>query len=182
MYNNAGITASISAGQTGVRTILDMTEEQLSIVQAVNVNGVIYGCKAAIRQFVAQGGGGAIVNTASIAGLIGFGGAAYATTKGGIVAMTRTLAMEWGAQGIRVNSVCPAGMFTHFGGMNPEGENAERIRDGMGALYPLNHAVDPEHCAAAAMFLASDLAGSITGVNLPVDSGLSAGVKQKPRP
>jgi NAD(P)-dependent dehydrogenase (short-subunit alcohol dehydrogenase family) len=76
-----------------------------------------------------------------------------------------------------VNSVCPAGRLTHFGGLDPEGPNAEAIRTGMGSIYPLGRAVDPADCAAAAMFLASDLAKSITGVNLPVDSGLAAGVR-----
>jgi NAD(P)-dependent dehydrogenase (short-subunit alcohol dehydrogenase family) len=178
MYNNAGITASIGSGGK-LRTILDMQLSDMERVQAVNVHGVIYGCQAAIRQFVAQGGGGVIVNTASIAGLIGYGGVAYGATKGAVVSLTRTLALEWGASGIRVNSVCPAGMLTNFGGLNPLAPNAEAIRTGMGAVYPLGHAVDPLDCANAALFLASDLALSITGVNLPVDAGLSAGIKPR---
>lgn len=176
MYNNAGITASIGSGGQ-LKTVLDISMEDIQRIESVNVHGVIFGCRAAIRQFIAQNGGGAIVNTASIAGLIGFGGVAYGATKGAVVSLTRTLAIEWGASGIRVNSVCPAGMLTHFGGMNPQGPNAEAIRTGMGSIYPLGHAVDPRECAGAALFLASDLANSITGVNLPVDSGLSAGVK-----
>jgi NAD(P)-dependent dehydrogenase (short-subunit alcohol dehydrogenase family) len=175
MYNNAGITASVSAG--ALKTILDASLEEIQRIEAVNVHGVIFGCRAAIRQFVAQGGGGAIVNTASIAGLIGFGGAAYGATKGAVVSLTRTLAIEWGNSGIRVNSVCPAGMLTHFAGLDPNSPNADAIRTGMGSIYPLGHAVDPADCAAAAMFLASDLARSITGVNLPVDCGLAAGVR-----
>jgi NAD(P)-dependent dehydrogenase (short-subunit alcohol dehydrogenase family) len=180
IYNNAGITASISSGG-GLKTVLDTTLEEIQRIEAVNVHGVIFGCRAAIRQFVAQNGGGAIVNTASIAGLIGFGGAAYGATKGAVVSLTRTLAIEWGAQGIRINSVCPAGMLTHFGGMDPQGPNAQAIRTGMGSIYPLGHAVDPMDCANAALFLASDLANSITGVNLPVDAGLAAGVKVQRR-
>jgi NAD(P)-dependent dehydrogenase (short-subunit alcohol dehydrogenase family) len=176
MYNNAGITASISAGGQ-LKTVLDVSMEEIQRIEAVNVHGVIFGCRAAIRQFVAQTGGGAIVNTASIAGLIGFGGVAYGATKGAVVSLTRTLAIEWAASGIRVNSVCPAGMLTHFGGMDPQSPNAEAIRSGMGSIYPLGHSVDPRECAGAALFLASDLANSITGVNLPVDAGLSAGVK-----
>jgi NAD(P)-dependent dehydrogenase (short-subunit alcohol dehydrogenase family) len=178
IYNNAGITSSIST--TGkLKTILDTEMKEVERVTAVNVHGVIYGCRAAINQFVAQGGGGAIVNTASIAGLIGYGGAAYGATKGAVVSLTRTLAIEWGANNIRVNSVCPAGMLTHFGGMNPDGANAEAIRTGMGSIYPLGHAIDPIDCANAALFLASDLASSITGVNLPVDAGLAAGIKPR---
>jgi len=178
VYNNAGISASIGPDRK-LRSILDMDIKDIERMEAVNVHGVMFGCRAAIRRFLAQGGGGAIVNTASIAGLIGFGGAAYGATKGAVVSLTRTLALEWAASGIRVNSVCPAGMLTRFGGMNPLGADAEAIRSGMGALYPLGHAVDPMDCANAALFLASDLAASITGVNLPVDAGLAAGVKPR---
>jgi NAD(P)-dependent dehydrogenase (short-subunit alcohol dehydrogenase family) len=180
MYNNAGITASVSASGK-MKTILDTQLSEIERVTAVNVHGVIFGCRAAINQFVAQGGGGVIVNTASVAGLIGFGGAAYGSTKGAVVSLTRTLAMEWAASAIRVNSVCPAGMLTHFAGLDPNAANADAIRAGMGSLYPLGHAIDPLDCANAALFLASDLSASITGVNLPVDAGLSAGVKPRAR-
>jgi NAD(P)-dependent dehydrogenase (short-subunit alcohol dehydrogenase family) len=176
MYNNAGISASIGADRK-LKTILESSLADIQHMESVNVHGVIFGCQAAIRQFQAQGRGGVIVNTASIAGLIGFGGTAYGATKGAVVSLTRALAMEWASQGIRVNSVCPAGMLTHFGGMDPDGANADAIRNGMGALYPLGHAIDPMDCANAALFLASDLSASITGVNLPVDAGLAAGVK-----
>jgi NAD(P)-dependent dehydrogenase (short-subunit alcohol dehydrogenase family) len=176
MYNNAGISASIGADRK-LKTILETSIEDIERVEAVNVHGVIFGCQAAISQFLTQGRGGVIVNTASIAGLIGFGGSAYGATKGAVVSLTRALAMEWASQGIRVNSVCPAGMLTHFGGMNPKGADADAIRTGMGSLYPLGHAIDPMDCANAALFLASDLSASITGVNLPVDAGLAAGVK-----
>ena len=178
MYNNAGISASVGPDRE-LKTLLETTIQDIERVEAVNVHGVIFGCQAAIRQFQRQGGGGVIVNTASIAGLIGFGGSAYGATKGAVVSLTRTLALEWAAQGIRVNSVCPAGMLTHFSGMDPQGANAEAIRSGMGSLYPLGHAIDPLDCANAALFLASDLAASITGVNLPVDGGLAAGVKAR---
>ncbi|MET0269429.1 MAG: glucose 1-dehydrogenase [Sphingomonas sp.] len=175
IYNNAGITASMGGGR--MRTVLDMTQDDLDRVTAVNVNGVLFGCRAAIAQFETQGGGGVIVNTASIAGLIGFGGVAYGASKGAVVALTRTLAIEWAAKNIRVNAVCPAGMLTHFGGMDPDGANAEAMRKGMGARYPLGRTIEPIDCANAALFLASDLSSGITGVNLPVDAGLSAGPK-----
>jgi NAD(P)-dependent dehydrogenase (short-subunit alcohol dehydrogenase family) len=174
-YNNAGITASTQPGK-GLKTLLETTQDDLIRVQNVNLGGVIHGCQAAIRQFEAQGGGGVIVNTASIAGLIGFGGVVYGASKGAVVSLTRTLALEVAAKGIRVNSVCPSGMLTHFGGLDPDGPNSDKIRAGMSALHPLGKAIEPMDCAKAALFLASDLASSITGVNLPVDAGLSAGV------
>lgn len=178
MYNNAGVTIPTIAGK-GLKTVVETTEDDIDRVLNVNFRGVMYGCQAAIEQFDAQGGGGVIVNTASVAGLIGFGGVAYGASKGAVVNLTRTLALEVAARKIRVNSVCPSGMLTHFAGMDPDGPNADRIRAGMDSLHPLGRGIDPMDCANAALFLASDLASSITGVNLPVDAGLSAGVQQR---
>jgi len=175
LYNNAGITVTGSPGK-GPKPLVETTTAEITAIQAVNVNGVLYGCKAAIAVFEQQGGGGAIVNTASIAGLIGYGGVAYGATKGAVVGLTRTLAIEVAAQGIRVNSVCPAGMPTRYGGMDATGPQADRVRQSMGSAHPLGRAIDPMECASAALFLVSDLASNITGVNLPVDGGLSAGV------
>ena len=176
IYNNAGITIMPVPG-VGLRKLVDAPADEMRRVEDVNVNGVIYGCQAAIRQFVKQGGGGAIVNTASVAGLIGYGGVLYGSTKGAVVSLTRALAIEVAEQGIRVNSVCPAGMLTHYSGMDPESEHKDRILEGMGKAHPLGRAIDPGDTATAAMFLASDMASNITGVNLPVDGGLTAGRK-----
>ena len=95
-------------------------------------------------------------------------------SKGAITTLTRGLALEVGGKGIRVNSVCPAGMPTNFGGgaLKNAGEEAQKRS---AAVYSLGRLIEPEECAAAALFLASDLASNITGVNLPVDGGLSAG-------
>ncbi|MEE4453920.1 SDR family oxidoreductase [Novosphingobium resinovorum] len=176
IYNNAGITISPVPGN-GLRSLVECEPDEMKRVEDVNINGVVYGCQAAIRQFDKQGGGGAIVSTASVAGLMGYGGVLYGATKGAVVQLTRALAIEVADKGIRVNAVCPAGMLTHYAGMNPDSEHRERILDGMGKAHPLGKAIDPRDTAAAALFLASDLAGNITGVNLPVDGGLSAGRK-----
>jgi NAD(P)-dependent dehydrogenase (short-subunit alcohol dehydrogenase family) len=175
MYNNAGITILPVPG-VGLRKLVDAPADEMRRVQDVNINGVVHGCQSAIRQFTAQpGGGGVIVNTASVAGLIGYGGVLYGATKGAVTSLTRALAIEVAAQGIRVNSVCPAGMLTHYSGMDPDSPQADAIKQGMGRAHPLGKAIDPRDTAAAALFLASDLASNITGVNLPVDGGLSAG-------
>jgi NAD(P)-dependent dehydrogenase (short-subunit alcohol dehydrogenase family) len=176
MFNNAGITVLPVPGK-GLRSLLDLPPDEMRRVEEVNINGVIFGCQAAIAQFQSQGGGGAIVNTASVAGLMGYGGVLYGTTKGAVVNLTRALALEVADQNIRVNSVCPAGMLTRYSGMDPEGEHKDRILDSLGRAHPLGRAIHPADTAAAAMFLASDLAANITGVNLPVDGGLSAGRK-----
>lgn len=176
IYNNAGITIMPVPGK-GLKSFTEATVDEIRRVEDVNINGVIYGCQSAIRQFEKQGSGGAIVNTASVSGLMGYGGVVYGTTKGAVVNFTRSLAIEVAEKGIRVNSVCPAGMLTHYSGMDPDSPNADQIKTGMGRLHPLGRSIEPSETAAAAMFLASDLASNITGVNLPVDGGLTAGRK-----
>ncbi len=177
IYNNAGITVSSRPGGGGLRPLVDLPDDEMRRVQDVNINGVIYGAQAAIRQFTKQGTGGAIVNTASVSGLIGYGGVLYGTTKAAVVGMTRTLAIEVAEHGIRVNSVCPAGMLTNYGDLSPDSPHKDMILASMGKMHPLGKAIDPADTAGAAMFLASDLASNITGVNLPVDGGLTAGRK-----
>lgn len=176
IYSNAGITINPIPGQ-GLKQFVDATPEDMKRVEDVNINGVFYGAQSAIRQFQKQGGGGAIVNTASVAGMIGYGGVVYGSSKGAVVNFTRSLAIEVADKGIRVNSVCPAGMLTHYSGMDPDSPNKDMILEGMGRAHPLGRAIDPGDTATAAMFLASDLASNITGVNLPVDGGLTAGRK-----
>ena len=173
IYNNAGITLQPRPGYVGVRSFVDTDPEEYERIYRVNVTGVMNGCKAAIRQFDAQDGGGVIVNTASVAGLIGYGGTVYGSSKGAVTLLTRTLALELAAKNIRVNSVCPAGMPTNF---LPGLQTSDAAKASMGATHPLGRPIDPLDCANAALFLACDLSANITGVNLPVDGGLSAGV------
>lgn len=179
VYNNAGITVPPRPGE-GIRRFVDTGHDDIGAVYGVNVMGVIHGCQAAIRQFEAQAKagrlGGVIVNTASVAGLTGYGGVVYGSSKGAVVALTRALAMEVAPLGIRVNSVCPAGMPTNF---LPGLSGSEAAQASMAKAHPLGRPIDPADCANAALFLASDLASNITGVNLPVDGGLSAGIGRK---
>jgi NAD(P)-dependent dehydrogenase (short-subunit alcohol dehydrogenase family) len=173
IYNNAGI-GSPSRPEGRLAKLDENTEEQIERLIAVNMRGVMYGCQAAIVRFRAQGGGGVIVNTASAAGLIGWGGVLYGSTKGAVVNLTRALAMEVASEGIRVNSVCPGAMATHFG-PGARGPWSDAALEKMAKAHPLGRIVDPADAANAALFLASDMARSITGVNLPVDAGVSAG-------
>jgi NAD(P)-dependent dehydrogenase (short-subunit alcohol dehydrogenase family) len=179
IYNNAGVTIEPTPGQTRPNRLIDTTPEQMARLQGINVGGVLNGCRAAIRQFEKQGSGGAIVNTNSVAGLVGWGGVVYGATKGAVTMITRTLALEVAAQGIRVNSVCPAAMMTKFAGMGKFGPMSDEAKQRIAAQHPLGRTIDPVDCANAALFLASDLASNITGVNLPVDGGLSAGVPMR---
>jgi NAD(P)-dependent dehydrogenase (short-subunit alcohol dehydrogenase family) len=183
IYNNAGITVLPTAH--GPRRFIDTEQDEIDRIYRVNVTGVMNGCKAAIRQFEAQAAAdpdaakGVIVNTASVAGLTGYGGVVYGSSKGAITILTRTLAIELAPQGIRINSVCPAGMPTNF---IPGMGASEAARTSMATAHPLGRFVDPADCANAALFLASDLAANITGVNLPVDGGLTAGIALSKRP
>jgi NAD(P)-dependent dehydrogenase (short-subunit alcohol dehydrogenase family) len=172
MYNNAGI-GSPSKPDGRQYPFMETTQEHTDRLVSINISGVMNGCQSAIRQFQRQGDGGTIVNTASVAGLIGMGGVLYGVTKGGITSLTRALAMEFAGQNIRVNSVCPAAMRTNFFGPNAP-TSKEHIAF-MDAMQPTGRTIDPMECANAALFLASSLSTNITGVNLPVDGGVSAG-------
>lgn len=178
MYNNAGITNPPRPGDTGPRRLIQVEQDEIDLLYRVNVNGVIFGCQAATRQFQAQGDGGVIVNTASVVGLIGYGSVLYSSTKGAITTLTRSLAMELAGDGIRVNSVCPSGMPTNF---MPGVAQSEAALASMAATHPLGRPISPEDCANGALFLASALSGNITGHNLPVDGGFSAGQTMRRR-
>jgi NAD(P)-dependent dehydrogenase (short-subunit alcohol dehydrogenase family) len=173
IFNNVGIPSPKTA-QGGLAQLAQNTEEEIDRLINVNQKGVIFGCQAAIDQFRAQGGGGVIVNTASAAGLMGWGGVLYGSTKGALVNLARSLAMEVAAEGIRVNNVNPAGMATRFI-TGDRGPLPEAALERMGRMHPLGKVIDPKDVANAALFLASDLASNITGINLPVDGGMSAG-------
>jgi NAD(P)-dependent dehydrogenase (short-subunit alcohol dehydrogenase family) len=117
-----------------------------------------------------------IVNTGSVAGMVGWGGVMYGASKGAVNQMTRGLAIEVAKHGIRVNAVCPAGMMTNFGRADAGGfdaANAE-LAERYGKMHPLGKAIRPEDAANAALFLASDLSSNVTGVLVPVDGGYVA--------
>lgn len=175
MFNNAGIASTMLGA--GVQGFTDTSDADFDRLSDVNFRGVVNGCRQAIRQFILQDDNqGVIVNTASAAGLIGWGGSIYGATKGAVIQLTRGLAVEYAKQGIRVNSVCPAGMATNFGNPLEAGyrQVTPEMQETYGKLHPLGRAIDPEDPANAALFLASDMAKNITGVAIPVDGGLVA--------
>jgi len=91
-----------------------------------------------------------------------------------VVNLVRTLAMEVAKENIRVNNVNPGSMATHFG-VGAKGPLPQQALDSMAKIQPLGRIIDPMDCANAALFLASDLSSNITGINLPIDGGVSAG-------
>ncbi len=153
--------------------------EDFERLTAVNFRGVFLGCKHAVLQFKRQGTAGVILNTGSVAGLVGWGGAVYGATKGAVHQLTRALAIEGAPFGIRVNAICPAGMpFTHFmaagGGVDPSSPEISRAAEHVSAIHPLGRAITAEDCAEAAVYLCSDRASNVTGVLLPIDGGYVA--------
>ncbi len=171
MFNNAGIASP----RRGI-LLEEHTSEDFDRLVAVNARGVFYGCRESVVQFKRQGGGGVIVNTASIAGLVGLGSAVYGATKAMIIGLTRSIAVEVATHRIRVNCICPGGMTTNFS--LPESEfGRERTPEELETartMHPLGQNITPDDCASAALYLASDQAGNVTGVALPVDGGYVA--------
>lgn len=173
MFNNVGIPTP----RLGM-AFEDHTVEDFERLTAVNFRGVFLGCKHAVIQFKQQAGGGVILNTGSVAGLVGWGGAVYGATKGAVHQLTRAVAVEAAPAGIRVNAICPAGMpYTGFfaaGGLEASPDDLEQIAQSTGAGHPLGRPITAEDCAEAAVYLCSDRAANITGVLLPIDGGYVA--------
>jgi NAD(P)-dependent dehydrogenase (short-subunit alcohol dehydrogenase family) len=173
MFNNAGVT-----GMKIGASFEDSTAADFERLTSINFAGVFHGCKHATIQLKAQGDGGAIVNTGSIAGMVGFGSVVYGATKGAVNQMTKGLAVELAAFDIRVNAICPGAMpLTNFTLFNPNDAfqpRDEQYLEMVATMQPLGRYITAEDCAEAALFLASDDARNITGVLLPVDGGYVA--------
>jgi NAD(P)-dependent dehydrogenase (short-subunit alcohol dehydrogenase family) len=154
---------------------LDVTVQEWDEVMATNLRGTFFLTQQFGRHRVASGGGGAVVNIASTHGLIGAAErSVYGISKGGLIQMTRMLAIEWAPHGIRVNAVAPGRLET------ASAARAERTSDpdyleAMRARIPLHRLTTAEEVAAAVCFLAGDkAAASITGHTLLLDGGMTA--------
>lgn len=170
LFNNAGVGYS-AADRLTMASVVDTPEEDWDSILAINLKGVAMGCKHAIPIMV-ENGGGAIVNNASINALVGLSGAdAYTAAKGGIVALTRVLAVDWGPSGVRVNCICPGGVDTP---MIAPAIADEQILNFMRDNTPLGRLARPEETARVALFLASDEASYLNGAVIPVDGGWTA--------
>jgi len=173
VFNNVGIPTP----RLGM-SFEDHTVEDFDRLIAVNLRGVFLGSKHAVVQFKRQGDGGVILNTGSVAGLVGWGGTVYGATKGGVHQLTRAVAIECAPFGIRVNAICPAGMpYTNFaaaGGLDLPEDAVDAMAKQLGESHPLGRPITAEDCAEAAVYLVSDRAANVTGVLLPVDGGYVA--------
>jgi len=164
LFNNAGINLE--------KTVTETSEDDWSRVINVNLKGVFLCSKYAIPEMI-RNGGGVIINTASIRGLVGqYHLAAYCASKGGVVLLTKAMALDYGQDNIRVNCVCPGGIETpmHKAFLatlaHPERETEEMLKK-----IPLGRIGEPEDVARVALFLASDESAYLTGLAIPVDGG-----------
>jgi NAD(P)-dependent dehydrogenase (short-subunit alcohol dehydrogenase family) len=161
LYNNAGGATP----RDGKVTEMELDEFWRTI--GVDLFGTFLGCRFALP-IMARQGGGSIINTTSVRALIGTAGAdAYTSAKGGVLALTRALALQWAPQGIRVNAIAPGVVVT------------DRVRGLLREDDPLIRqsilgTCEPEDIAGLALYLASDESRRVTGAILPLDSGISA--------
>ncbi|MDQ2807631.1 MAG: glucose 1-dehydrogenase [Chloroflexota bacterium] len=171
LVNNAGISS--------VGNILETSAAEFDRVMAVNLRGVFLCAKYAVAQMVAQApAGGILVNIASVAGMIAIDRrAAYGTSKGGVIALTRSIAMDFVGQGIRANAICPGTVHTPFVegylARNFAGQE-DTVREQLHARQPIGRMGEPQEIAAAALYLASDEAAFVTGSSLVIDGGWTA--------
>jgi len=165
-FNNAGIEGSWSP-------IAEQSEEDWDSTIDINLKGVWLCLKYEIQQMLKQGGGGVIVNMASVAGFISSAGAAtYCASKHGVMALTKSAALETARSGIRVNVVCPAVIETPMGERLWGAPEAKKFALG---LHPIGRFGKPEEIADAVMWMCSDGASFMTGQSLVLDGGFLAG-------
>jgi NAD(P)-dependent dehydrogenase (short-subunit alcohol dehydrogenase family) len=171
LVNNAGVTLT--------RPFIDTTPEDLDFLVGVNLKGLMLASQAVIPHMV-KAGGGAIVHDASNAGIVGRPWQpVYGATKAGVVSLTKSMALAFAKDNIRVNCICPGSIDTPMlrGALTASGNfdlNWRRTE----MVIPLGRIGEPDDIAAATLFLASDEAKYITGTALPVDGGRTAGVPE----
>lgn len=166
LVNNAGVLREAACEDT--------EEAVWDLVHSVNLKGVFLGCKAAIPA-LRRAGGGAIVNVASIDGIRGnYNHVAYSASKGGVVALTRSLALDLAPDNIRVNAVCPGTVDTEMvASMMSNAANHEEAMQISRQKHPLGRIAQPGEIAEAISFLAGSGASFMTGMAVPVDGGRS---------
>ena len=165
-FNNAGIEGSWSP-------IVEQSEEDWDSTIDINLKGVWLCLKYEIQQMLKQGSGGTIVNMASVAGFIGAAGAAtYSASKHGVMALTKSAALETARSGIRVNVVCPGIIETPMGERLWGAPEAKKFALG---LHPIGRFGRPEEIADAVLWMCSDGASFMTGQSLVLDGGFLAG-------
>jgi A-factor type gamma-butyrolactone 1'-reductase (1S-forming) len=164
-FNNAGIPGNN-------RALVDQTEENFDRVFAVNVKALFLLLQDELKQMIVQGGGGSIVNTASVGGRLAIPTAGhYVASKHAVLGLTKTAAVEYGRYGIRVNAVSPGAVRTE---MLLEVFGSEEALDQMGSIHPIGRIGRPDEIADAVAWLFSEKSSYYTGQSLTLDGGLTA--------
>lgn len=165
-FNNAGIESDWASTTR-------CSEENFDRTIAINLKGVWLCMRDQIGQILTQGGGGSIVNTASVAGLVGSrGGCAYVASKHGVVGLTKTAALEFASKGVRVNAVCPGVIETPM--VERMMESTKLDREAFERQEPIGRLGQPREIGEAVAWLLSDASSFVTGVAMPVDGGFVA--------
>jgi NAD(P)-dependent dehydrogenase (short-subunit alcohol dehydrogenase family) len=166
IFNNAGIEGEMN------KPTADCTLDNWHRVIEINLTGVFLGMKYAIPEML-NNGGGSVINNASVAGLVGFAGIpAYCAAKGGVVQLSKCAALEYAAQGIRVNAICPGIIRTPMVERSIAGSAA--AEEAFKAFEPIGRFGTPEEVARLALFLASEDSSFCTGAPFIVDGGFVA--------
>ncbi len=165
-----------NAGTGSTTDPVDCTAEEWDRVFAVNARGVFLCARAVLPHMLSQGGG-AIVNTASVAGMVGLRDrTAYCASKGAVIAFTKQVAIQYAGTGVRCNCICPGTVDSPWvGRLLEEAADPQAARAALVARQPMGRLGTSAEVAAAALYLASDEAAFITGTELVIDGGLVAG-------
>jgi NAD(P)-dependent dehydrogenase (short-subunit alcohol dehydrogenase family) len=165
-FNNAGIEAKYES-------IMETDSDAMEMVLDVNLKGVYYGLKHVLKVMTEQGSG-SIINTASVAGMIGFPNMApYVASKHGVIGLTKTAALEVAAKKVRVNAICPAPVDTEM--MENIEETSDMGQDDFNKSIPLGRYAKAKEIAALVAFLGSDDASYITGSAYTIDGAMTSG-------
>ncbi len=164
-----------NAGFGFAATVVETEEADWDRLMSVNLKGVYLGCKYTVPVMIRQGGG-SIVNTASAAGLVGVPDrAAYCASKGGVIAMTRAMALDHVGDGIRVNCIAPGSVESpYFDDIFARAEDPAALRRQMESRHPIGRLGAPAEIAQGILYLASDDSSFVTGSALSVDGGMTA--------
>jgi NAD(P)-dependent dehydrogenase (short-subunit alcohol dehydrogenase family) len=167
LCNNAGVGL--------LRSVVDTTDDQYDLVMDTNVRGTFACCREVVPHMLAAGGG-SVINVGSVAGLVGYANdAAYCTSKGAVLALTRQMAIDYSSRGVRTNCICPGFVETEMMRVFLDShDDPQATEDEIVRLHPIGRVGRPAEIAAVAAFLASDDASFVTGATIPVDGGLLA--------
>ncbi len=163
-----------NAGATWAPSFADCTQDAWDREFDVTLRSAVLACRAALPLLRAPGA--AVVNVGSVNGLMYFGNPAYSAAKAGLLSLTHSLAVEWGSAGVRVNMVSPGSVRTEAQTWRDRAARDPAIFEKIARWYPVGRVGQPDDIAAAIAFMASDEAAFISGANLVVDGGLTAGM------